>query len=62
MAKEIPLPNETFDRKKTLSKLQYSPYLTKEKDDIYFDKRTSLIPTWNKAETDKVYIYKIDYL
>lgn len=44
---------------KTLSKLQYSPYLTKEKDDIYFDKRTPLIPTWNKAETDKVYIYRI---
>lgn len=44
---------------KTLSKLQYSPYLTKEKDDIYFDKRTPLIPTWNKAEADKVYIYRI---
>lgn len=44
---------------KTLNKLQYSPYLTKEKDDIYFDKRTPLIPTWNKTETDKVYIYRI---
>ena len=118
LAKEIPLPNETFDRRdyigfqyvenefwlffylvdyyetrpnvnpklkgydrafvqqlaedfdfenydylityqKTLSRLQYSPYLTKEKDDLYFDKRTPLIPTWNKAETDKVYIYRI---
>lgn len=44
---------------KTLNKLQYSPYLTKEKDDIYFDKRTPLIPTWNKRGTDKVYIYRI---
>lgn len=44
---------------KTLNKLQYSPYLTKEKDDIYFDRRTPLIPTWNKTETDKVYIYRI---
>ena len=44
---------------KTLSKLQYSPYLTKEKDDLYFDKRTPLIPTWDKAEADKVYIYRI---
>ena len=44
---------------KTLSKLQYSPYLTKEKDDIYFDKRTPLIPIWNKTGTDKVYIYRI---
>ncbi|GAB1251878.1 hypothetical protein Tsumi_09830 [Porphyromonas miyakawae] len=44
---------------KTLNKLQYSPYLTKEKDDIYFDKRTPLIPTWNKRGTDKVYVYRI---
>lgn len=44
---------------KILNKLQYSPYLTKEKDDIYFDKRTPLIPTWNKRGTDKVYIYRI---
>ncbi|MDR3048156.1 MAG: hypothetical protein LBU51_11230 [Bacteroidales bacterium] len=44
---------------KQLKELQHSPYLTKTEDDLYFDKRTPLIPTWDSVITDKVYIYRI---
>lgn len=44
---------------KELKELRYSPYLTKTKDGLYFDKRTPLIPTWSDVITDKVYIYRI---
>lgn len=44
---------------KELLSLQYSPYLTKTKDGLYFDKRTPLIPTFDTLITDKVYIYQI---
>jgi hypothetical protein len=44
---------------KKLNKLTYSPYLTKTKDDLYFDKKTPLIPTFDSVITDKLYIYQI---
>ncbi len=54
---------ETYDYlityKQKLQSLFYSPYLTKTEDGLYFDKRTPLIPTWDSAQTDKVYIYRI---
>ena len=44
---------------KELIRLQYSPYLRRINDDLYFDKRMPLIPTWNTDKTDKIYIYRI---
>lgn len=44
---------------KRLVKLQHSPYLTREKDGLYFDDLTPLIPTWDTEKTDKNYIYRI---
>lgn len=44
---------------KKLQSLRYSPYLTKTKDDLCFDKRIPLIPTFDTFTTDKVYIYQI---
>ena len=44
---------------KTMVRLQYSPYLTKTRDGLYFDKKIPLIPTWNTDKTDKIYIYRI---
>jgi hypothetical protein len=44
---------------KQLKELRHSPYLTKTEDDLYFDKKTPLIPTWDSVITDKVYIYRI---
>lgn len=44
---------------KELQSLRFSLYLTKTKDDLYFDKRTPLIPTFDTLITDKVYIYQI---
>jgi hypothetical protein len=44
---------------KQLKALRHSPYLTKTEDDLYFDKQTPLIPTWESEITDKVYIYQI---
>lgn len=61
LAKEL-----NFDRydyiityQKKLKELRHSPYLTKTADDLYFDKRTPLIPTWDSVQTDNVYIYQI---
>lgn len=45
---------------KRIKKLRYSPFLTKTKDDLYYDKKIPLIPTWNKDVTDSVYIYRIE--
>ncbi len=44
---------------KRIKKLRYSPFLTWIKDDLYFDKKTPLIPTWNKNVTDSIYLYRI---
>ncbi|MDR1005294.1 MAG: hypothetical protein LBL74_00320 [Bacteroidales bacterium] len=44
---------------KQLKELRHSPYLTKTKDGLYFDKQTPLIPTFDTAITNKVYIYRI---
>ena len=44
---------------KQLKELRHSPYLTKAKDDLYFDKKTPLIPTWDSVITNKVYLYRI---
>ena len=44
---------------KRLKALKYSPYLTKTADGLYFDKKTPLIPIFDTALTDKVYIYRI---
>lgn len=45
---------------KKLKSLNYSPYLTKTEDGLYFDQRTPLIPTFDTLITDKVYIYQIE--
>ena len=48
----------TYQRK--LIKLHYSPYLTISKDGLYdYDKKTPLIPTWDKEVTDSLYVYRI---
>ena len=44
---------------KQLKGLCHSPYLTKRKDGLNYDKKTPLIPTWNNEITDKIYIYRI---
>ncbi len=44
---------------KELKSLSYSPYLTKSKDGLYYDKRTPLVPIFDTIMTDKVYIYQI---
>lgn len=44
---------------KELKALRYSPYLTKEEDDIDYVKEIPLIPTFDTVITDKVYIYQI---
>ena len=44
---------------KQLKALRHSPHLTKTEDGLYFDKKTPLIPTFDTALTDKVYIYQI---
>ena len=48
----------TYQRK--LIKLHYSPYLTISKDGLYdYDKKTPLIPTWDKEVTDSLYVYRL---
>ena len=42
-----------------IEKLQYSPHLSKTKDDIPHDRRIPLIPTFKDTTTDSIYIYKI---
>ena len=44
---------------KELIGLKYSPYLTRTKDGLYYDKKTPLIPTFKSQYTDKIYVYKI---
>jgi hypothetical protein len=44
---------------KKLKDLHHSPYLTKSADDLYFDKRTPLIPEWDSSQANNVYIYRI---
>ena len=44
---------------KQLKALRHSPHLAKTEDDLYFDKKTPLIPTFDTVLTDKVYIYRI---
>ncbi len=44
---------------KELVELHYSPYLTKNKDGLYFDKSTPLFPITRKEKTDSLYIYSI---
>ena len=44
---------------KKLISLKHSPNLTKTEDNIYFDRRTPLIPIWDSEETGKIFIYRI---
>ncbi len=44
---------------KQLKELQHSPYLTKKRDGLYFEKQVPLIPTFDTVITDKLYIYRI---
>ena len=44
---------------KRLTKLRHSPLFTLLKDDLYYDKRTPLIPIWDNKPTDSIYIYQI---
>ncbi len=44
---------------KELKELRYSPYLTKTRDGLPFNKTTPLIPTFDTSITDKIYIYQL---
>lgn len=44
---------------KQLKELRHSPYLTKKRDDLYFEKQIPLIPNFDTLITDKLYIYRI---
>ena len=44
---------------KQLKELRHSPYLTKKRDGLYFEKQIPLIPTFDTLMTDKLYIYRI---
>ena len=45
---------------KQLKALRYSPYLAKKEDGLGYEKENPLIPTFDTAITDKVYIYRIE--
>ncbi|MDX9799105.1 MAG: hypothetical protein RBT05_09645 [Bacteroidales bacterium] len=44
---------------KQLKELRHSPYLTKKRDGLYFEKQIPLIPNFDTLITDKLYIYRI---
>ena len=44
---------------KQLKELRHSPYLTKKRDGLYFEKQIPLIPAFDTLMTDKLYIYRI---
>ena len=44
---------------KELKALRHSPYLSRTQDGMPSVKQIPLIPTWDSARTDKIYIYRI---
>ncbi len=47
----------TYNKK--LLKLSYSPYLRSNYDDLYYDGRMPLIPTYQSYELDSLFLYSI---